>query len=124
MARPILRINGHDYTEYVEEMTPSSNDLDADGSGRDIQTGEMFRTKITDKQKWTVKMLRLPEDVHTRLASDLREQYYSATVLDPETNSQQTKTFYTSSRPFGVQRYNKRKNTTYYDGMQFNMTER
>lgn len=124
MARPILRINGHDYTEYVEEMTPSSNDLDADGSGRDIQTGEMFRTKIADKQKWEVKMLRLPEDVHTQLASDLRQQYYSATVLDPETNSQQTKTFYTSARPFGVQRYNKRKNLTFYDGMQFNMTER
>lgn len=122
--RPILRINGHDYIEFVEELKPARNDLDADGSGRDIQTGEMFRTKITDKQTWEVKMLRLPENVNAQLASDLKSQFYSAVILDPETSSQTTKTFYTSAVPFGVQRYNKKSNTTFYDGTTFKMTER
>lgn len=98
--------------------------MDADGSGRDIQTGTMFRTKIADKQKWEVKMLRLQEDVHKQLSDDLKAPFYTAIILDPETNSPVTKTFYTSTTPFGVQRYDKKTNTTYYDGMQFNMTER
>lgn len=124
MSKPILKINGHDYTEFVETLMPSRNAMDADGSGRDIQTGEMFRTKIADKQKWEVKMLRLPESVHTQLAADLKPPFYTVVILDPETNSQVSKTFYTSSVPFGVQRYNKNTDTTFYDGMQFNMTER
>ena len=101
MARPVLIINGHDYAPYIEELSPSRNDLDADGSGRDVQTGEMFRTRIAVKQKWEV-----------------------ATVLDPVTGGQTVKTFYTSSVPFGAQRYDKSSGATFYDGMTFSMTEK
>lgn len=124
MARPVLIINNHDYAAYIEELTPSRNDLDADGSGRDIQTGEMFRTRIASKQKWEVKLLRLPEGVHRQLLADIGGVYYQATVLDPVTGAQATKTFYTSSVPFGAQRYNKSTGAVYYDGTTFSMTER
>ena len=124
MARPVLRINGHDYAPYVEELTPSRNDLDADGSGRDVQTGEMFRTRIAVKQKWEVKLLRLTEAVHRQLLEDISGQYYQATVLDPTTGQEATRTFYTSSVPFGAQRYNRETGEAYYDGMTFNMIER
>ena len=36
MAKPTLTINNHDYAAYIEELSPSRNDLDADGSGRDV----------------------------------------------------------------------------------------
>lgn len=124
MARPVLIINGHDYAAYVEELSPSRNDLDADGSGRDVQTGLMYRTRIATKQKWEVKLLRLPEAVHRQLLSDIAGAYYSATVLDPTTGQQNTRTFYTSQAPFGAQRYDRRTAAPVYDGMTFSMIER
>ncbi len=122
--RPILIIDNLDITNYVSELKPVKNDLDADGSGRDIQTGTMYRTKITDKMTWEVSLLRIPEYVATSLFGKLNNTYYNATILDPGTNTQQTKTFYTSSVPFGVQKYIKSDNITVYDGVSFSMIER
>ncbi len=124
MARPVLIINGHDYAAYVEELRPSRNDLDADGSGRDVQTGLMYRTRIAVKQKWEVKLLRLSEAVHRQLLADISGAYYEATVLDPTTGAQSTRTFYTSSVPFGAQRFDRNAGAPVYDGMSFSMTER
>lgn len=124
MAMPTLIINGHDYTEYVEEITPSRNALDADGSGRDVQNGLMYRTIIAQKQKWDVKMLRLPQPVHIQLLRDLLPPFYTATMLNPETGEIEVKTFYTSTVPFGAQRYDRETGMPYYSGMSFSMTER
>ena len=124
MAKPVLIINGHDYAAYVEELNISRNDLDADGSGRDVQTGLMYRTRIATKMKVDVKLLRLRQPVHKQLLADIAEPFYSATVLDPATGNQTTKTFYTSSVPFGAQRYDKETGVPFYDGMAFSMTER
>ena len=122
--KPTLTINGHDYAPLVEELNIVNNDLDADGSGRDVQTGEMFRTRIAVKQKWEVKLLRLPEAIHRQLLADIAGAFYSATVLDPVTGAQATRTFYTSSVPFGAQRYDRSTGQAYYDGMTFSMTEK
>lgn len=124
MARPVLIINGHDYAPYIEELVPSRNDLDADGSGRDVQTGLMYRTRIAVKQKWEVKLLRLSEAVHRQLLADISGAYYEATVLDPTTGQQSTRTFYTSSVPFGAQRFDRNTGAPVYDGMSFSMVER
>lgn len=124
MARPVLIINGHDYAPYIEELSPSRNDLDADGSGRDVQTGEMFRTRIAVKQKWEVKMLRLSQALHMQLLADIYPVDYNVTILDPTTGQQATKTMYTSTVPFGAQRYDKETGAPYYDGMTFSMTEK
>lgn len=124
MAKPTLTINGHDYAQYVAELTPSLNDLDADGSGRDVQTGLMYRTRIGTKQKWDVKMLRLSETLHKQLLTDISPVFYTATILDPTTGATATKTVYTSTIPMGAQRYDKETSAPYYDGMTFSMTER
>ena len=124
MAKPVLIINGHDYAPYVLELNPSRNDLDADGSGRDVTTGPMYRTVVATKLKADVKLLRIRQDIMARLAADLAGEYYSATVVDPATGAQVTKTFYTSAVPFGAQRYNKESGVPYYDGVTFSMTER
>ena len=122
--KPVLIINSHDYAKYIEELTPSRNDLDAEGSGRDIQTGLMYRTRIATKQKWEVKLGRLSQAMMQQLLSDISPAFYSATVVDPNTGAQVTKTFYTSTVPFGAQRYDRESGKPYYSGMAFSMTER
>ena len=124
MAAPVLIINNHDYAPLVEELNIVNNDLDADGSGRDVQTGLMYRTRVATKMKVAVKLLRLQQAQMQQLAADIRGTYYSATVVDPTTGAQVTKSFYTSERPFGAQRYNRETGAPYYDGVTFNMTER
>lgn len=124
MAVPVLTIGGVDYAEKCLELKPSVNGLNADGSGRDIQTGVMLRTKIADKLKFDVSMDRLYESEAAALSRALKTAFYTATVLNPETGQSVTKEFYTDTVPFGVQRYDKYEKRTYYDGMTFSMTEK
>ena len=124
MAAPVLIINNHDYAPLVEELNIVNNDLDADGSGRDVQTGLMYRTRVATKMKVTVKLLRLQQEQMQQLAEDIKGTYYNASVIDPTTGTQVTKSFYTSERPFGAQRYNRETGAPYYDGVTFSMTER
>lgn len=124
MAKPVLIINGHDYAAYVEELNISRNDLDAEGSGRDVQTGLMYRTRIGTKMKVEVKLFAIQEAVHKQLLSDISGVFYTAKVVDPATGAQAEKSFYTSTVPFGAQRYNKETGKPYYSGMTFSMIER
>ena len=122
--RPMLVIGDLDFTAYVSEMKPVKNDLDADGSGRDIQTGKMHRTKITDKLTWEVSMIRIPEAVAWLLFKVLNAEYYKAITLHPGKNVQEQREYYTSTIVFGSQRYIKSKKETVYDGVTFQMIER
>ena len=124
VTKPVLIINNHDYAALVEELNLSRNDLDAEGSGRDVQTGLMYRTRITSKMTATVKFFQLQQATMQQLLSDIAQPFYSATVVDPATGAQVTKTFYTSTVPYGAQRYNKETGAPYYDGVTFDMTER
>ncbi|MBQ3303287.1 MAG: hypothetical protein IJH03_01960 [Clostridia bacterium] len=124
MAKPVLIINGHDYAALVEELNLTNNDLDAEGSGRDVQTGLMYRTRIAAKLKAEVRMLRLQQAQLQQLMADIAGTFYSATVVDPTTGTQVTKSFYTAERPFGAQRLNKKTGAPYYDGVTFSMIER
>lgn len=117
MSKPAVIIGGVDYTSYVEELKLTVNGLNADGSGRDIQTGLMSRVKITDKWKVEVKLLPIDEDVMNTLKETLKKTSYSATT------GEASGTFYTDSIPFGSARWNKRQNKTYYEGVAFSMTE-
>lgn len=124
MSVPCCIINGNDYTKYVEELAPVDNDLDADGSGRNILDGKMYRTRIATKEKWGVKMLRLDEYIMSRLLKDLKAKgdYVNLTMLDAEENRRLTKEYYYSTVNKGVQLY--RGGITVYDGVNFNITER
>lgn len=124
VVQPVLIINSHDYAEHIEELTPGLNDLDADGSGRDVKSGLMYRTVIATKQKYDVKMLRLSQTLVTQLLSDLSPAYIQATIVDPTTGAQATKTFYTSTVNLGAQRYDRDTGAPYYSGVSFSLTER
>ena len=124
MAKPVLIINNHDYASLVEELSISLNDLDAEGSGRDVQTGEMFRTRIATKLKVSVKLLRLKQTQMQQLLADLSAAFYSAKVVHPSTGAQVTRQFYTSTIPCGAQRYDRNTDAPFYDGVSFDMTEK
>lgn len=124
MSVPCLIIGGVDYSKVTLELTPSGNGLNADGSGRDTQTGEMFRTKVGDKLKWEVKMNDLNESQMKTLALALKETFYQATTLNPDTNEREERTYYTDTRPFGSQVYSPSEEITYYKGVAFSMTEK
>ena len=121
---PVLIINGHDYAPLVEELNITNNDLDAEGSGRDVQTGLMHRTRIATKMKAEVRLLRLQQPQLQQLMADIAGTFYSATVVDPTTGTRVTKSFYTSERPFGAQRLNRETGAPSYDGVSFSMIER
>lgn len=117
MSKPTVVIGGTDYTQYVEELKLTINGLNAEGSGRDVQTGKMTRTKITDKWKVEIKMLRLNESLMNRLRTTLQQTSYTATA------GLASGTFYTDTIPFGSQRYDKSTGESCFDGVSFSMTE-
>lgn len=124
--KPIFQLNGHDYTKYLAEegLKPTKNDLDSDGSGRNLLDGLMYRSRIATKAKWTVSFNRLDEAVMQQLESDLyaTENYISVTMLDAKQNRYVTRSYYCSTVDEGVQRYIGGR--TVYDGVTFNITER
>ena len=124
--KPIFKIGKNDYTAFLADdgLAPVRNDLDADGSGRNLLDGLMYRARIAQKDKWTVKFNRLPELVVKSIAADINSEYVEITMLDPKTNRHITKTYYTSTLTYGVQRYDRSQNLTYYEGCTFNITER
>lgn len=124
MDAPCLIIGGVDYAALCLELKPSGNGLNADGSGRDVQTGEMFRVKIGDKLKWEVRMDDLDETHMKSLALALKQPFYQATMLNPETGQREEKNYYTDTRPFGSQVYRPGEGKTYYTGVAFTMTEK
>lgn len=124
--KPVFKIGDHDYTTFLAEdgLSPVRNDLDADGSGRNLLDGLMYRARISQKDKWTVKFTRLPELIMKSLAQDVDSEYVEVTMLDPKTNRLLTKTYYTSTLTYGAQRYSPSTDQTYYDGCTFNITQR
>lgn len=124
--KPVFKIGDHDYTTFLAEdgLQPVRNDLDADGSGRNLLDGLMYRTRIAQKDKWAVKFNRLPELIMKSIAEDVDPVYVNITTLDPKTNRVLTKVYYTSTLTYGAQRYDKSRGITVYDGCTFNMTER
>lgn len=117
MSEFAVIIDGIDYTEQLEELKLTINGLNADGSGRDVQTGRMTRTKIADKWKVEIKLLRIWEDTMEKLKESLQKTSYMATagIASGE--------FYTDTIPLGSARRDKFTKRVYYDGVSFSMTE-
>lgn len=124
MPQPIFQVNGHDYTKYLAEdgLKPTRNDLDADGSGRNLLDGLMYRSRIATKLKWTVSFNRLSDAILSQLENDMSTEYVNVTLLEALSNRYVTREYYCSEINEGVQRHIGGK--TVYDGVTFNITER
>lgn len=124
MSLPKLQIGDTDFTEKVMTITPSNHDLDADGSGRDISSGQMHRKKITDKDQLEVAMMRMWEDEVPSLRSALSPAFVTVQYLNPGTNELTTQDMYCSELKYGLQMYSRTKQKTYYEGITFSLTEK
>lgn len=122
--KPVLKLEGHDYTVWLESLEPARNDMDADGAGRNLIDGDMYRARIGDKMKWTAKFLPLPELIMKSIAQDTRREFVKITFLDPNTDRILTGAYYSSTLNFGSQRYDPGAGFTKYHGCNFNITER
>ena len=122
--QPRFVVNGHDYTRYLaaEGLKPSKNDLDADGSGRNLIDGLMYRKKIASKMKWTVSFNRLTATLMAQIYADMDSDYVTISMLDPKTNAYSSRVYYCSTINSGVQR--SIGGEVYYDGATFDITER
>lgn len=122
--KPIFKVSGHDYTAWLsdEGLKPSRNDIDADGSGRNLLDGLMYRDRIASKKKWTVTFNRVNEIVAAQLLTDMYPEYVHVTTLDAKENRYIEREYYCSTVSEGIQRY--RDGLTVYDGITFNITER
>lgn len=94
----ILIINGHDYSQWVEDggYSWSRDDLDSEKTTR-VRTGNMRRYKVTEKRNLTYKMRSMPETLAAQLDTDLHENTFMATYHD--LHGGQTREFYCSQFP-------------------------
>lgn len=92
----VLKINGHDYSQYVESKGYgwSRNDLDSENTTR-TKDGKMRRDKITTKRKCSFTLWGMTRELMAQLDDDLSAATFSATYLD--LHGVQTREFYCSS---------------------------
>lgn len=92
----ILVINGHDYSQYVENkgLGWSRNDVDSEKSVR-TKDARMRRVKIATKRKLSYKVFHMTQAQLAQLDDDLSEATFTATYRD--LHGTLTKEFYCSS---------------------------
>ena len=125
MSEPIFKINGNDYTQYVawdSGIKPADNDLDADGSGRNILDGLMYRSLIATKMTLTISMNRIDETVMAALKADLKSGENFITITWNDAGTETTFTAYNSTLTEGSQKYI--NGTLVYDDVSFDVIER
>lgn len=114
----------HDYTRYVESLNIVHNDIEAEGSGRDVNTGAMERTRVAQKHTLTVQLLPVSQPVARAIFRDLEATgWLGVTYQSPCRDRLDTKNFYCAGVNFGAQRYDRFRDRTYYDGMSFKLIE-
>lgn len=125
MPVPYFKVNnGIDYADYIKQISPSLNDLDADGSGRNLLDGEMHRSRIATKDAWAVDIDRMDAKTMSNFLTDMYSEgnYVHITILDPKKNKHVKKEYFFSTINIGVQR--KIGTEVYYDGGSLTITER
>lgn len=123
--QPIVKLNDLDITKYVawdDGIETTSNDLDADGSGRNVLDGLMYRSRIATKLTHTITLLRVPQSVMSSIMSQLAPDYLEATLLDAKSGRVVTRTYYNSTVNAGIPRYI--DGDIFYDGVSFELIER
>ena len=83
MARKVLFINGHDYSDFVAEdgYQWEDNDIDGGGAGRAMDT-MMDRDLLADKTKLQISCRDLLQSESSAILTDIKQEFYEATVLD------------------------------------------
>ena len=146
MAAPYLKLYkmNSDYTADVSTELDITNliaegglmieheDLDADKSGRNPDTGMMERKRIAIKHTITLKLRRIYasdlNDIFSKIIPPPRpyneNPYFVVGFKSPCAATAVTKVMYVSNINYGAQRYNRQEDKIFYDGVTFKMIER
>ncbi len=90
-----------DLTPYIaaQGLKWSRNDIDAQNSGRDVQSDTMIRKRVAQKARLDITCRPLTSaELHTVLDA-IQPQWMSVKFYDPITNATVTKVMYTSTVP-------------------------
>ena len=100
----VLRINGIDYSRFIERegFSWERNDLDSEKTTR-TKDGTMRRDKITTKRKCTYKLVNMSRDQLAALDEALSAPTFTATTLD--LHGETTRTYYCSSFKATLEEY-------------------
>ena len=123
MARKVLFINGHDYSDFVAEdgYQWEDNDIDGDGAGRAMDT-MMDRDLLADKTKLQISCRDLLQSESSAILTDIKQDFYEATVLDA-CKGEITCQMYTSSRKAAIAVI-RDDGEVVWSGLSFSMIER
>ncbi len=123
MARKVLFINGHDYSDFVAEdgYQWEDNDIDGDGAGRAMDT-MMDRDLLADKTKLQISCRDLLQSESSAILTDIKQEFYEATVLDA-CKGEITCQMYTSSRKAAIAVI-RDDGEVVWSGLSFSMIER
>ena len=114
----------HDYTEIVTKLNIVHETLDAEGSGRDVNTGLMQRTIVAEKHTLNVEVWTVDQTTAFYLNKYMSwRPSFSVKFELPCSNDLVTRTFYCSSINFGAQRWDRANNKIVYEGMNFKLVE-
>lgn len=123
MARKVLFINGHDYSDFVAEdgYQWEDNDIDGDGAGRAMDI-MMDRDLLADKTKLQISCRDLLQSESSAILTDIKQEFYEATVLDA-CKGEITCQMYTSSRKAAIAVI-RDDGEVVWSGLSFSMIER
>ncbi len=123
MARKVLIINSHDYSDFVAEdgYQWEDNDIDGDGAGRAMDT-MMDRDLLADKTKLQISCRDLLQSESSAILTDIKQEFYEATVLDA-CKGEITCQMYTSSRKAAIAVI-RDDGEVVWSGLSFSMIER
>ena len=123
MARKVLIINGNDYSDYVADDGYQWEDYDVDGdkAGRTMDAS-MDRDLIDDKTKLLISCRDLKQEEASRILSDIKREFFNATVLDA-CKGEITRQMYTTSRKAAIAVIDDDGDVV-WSGLSFNMIER
>lgn len=114
-------IEGADLTNYIKSVKWSRNDIDAPGSGRDMN-GNMRRGRVAIKAKLEFECLTMSQEQLIWLGGIIGRETVSVSYLDPHFG-QRTARFYGSSLDSSVWSSDKSTNQTMWESPKFNLVE-
>lgn len=104
-------------------LKPSTNVLDSDKSGRDNNTGKMFRDIITSKNKYTATLPGgITNTQFAALADIILSDSFDCWLPNPMTGKFGTKTFYCATLEAEIERIYS-ESLWVYQEISFNLTE-
>lgn len=127
MAKPIFKLNGHDWVWILNEKSIkwTRQDIDTENTKRSKQTAVMYRKRLATKRKLTISNVRrLTTSQIQALNAEMNRDSFTCSILDAITGTEYTMTCYNSTVEAATQVYNEAMNETYWEDITFSIIEK